>query len=260
MAHKKTRDRKSTHIEHLTQLLDSNAQAIKEGGKRKKWSLHDLKIIKPMTTPQEDMMKIFFSDVDAHICAYGSAGSGKTLCALYLALTEVLNPESDYDKIIIVRSAVTSRDLGYTPGDLDEKMSLFEVPYKDILGFLCGRASTYDDMKEAGIIKFMSSSYVRGLTWDNAIVIVDECQNYNWHEINSILTRTGEGTRLMMCGDITQNDLNKKKTDVSGMTKFLEVIKNVPDFHPVYFTSNDIVRSKFVKSWIKACEEYDKTN
>lgn len=237
----------------LEQLVANNFRAIQEGPKKKKWSSHDLKCIKPLTAAQGDLFHAFFQG--NHICAYGSAGSGKTFLGMYLALNEVL--QGNQQQIIIVRSAVTTRDLGFMPGDLNEKMALYEAPYKDICAELVGRASTYADMKEAGVISFMATSYIRGLTWDNAIILVEEGQNMSAHEINSIMTRVGQNTRVIFTGDLIQTDLRKNSRDVSGMAGFLNIIARMDGFEAVEFTVHDIVRSEFVKSWIIASEGYD---
>lgn len=222
-----------------------------EGPQRKTWSVHDLKTITPLTRNQEDMFHEWYHN--DHICAFGTAGTGKTYLALYLALNEVCSPKTPQDKIIIVRSVVPTRDVGFLPGDLDEKISVYESPYKDICAELVGRASTYDDMKQAGIINFMSTSFVRGLTWDDAIVIVDEGQNMSFHEINSIMTRLGENTRLIFTGDLAQSDLKACQT---GMGQFVEIVRGMRDFGLVQFNHHDIVRSSIVRSWIIASEEF----
>ena len=153
--------------------------------------------------------------------------------------------------MIIVRSVVPTREIGFLPGDLNDKVSVYETPYKDICAELIGRSSTYDDMKEAGIVQFMPTSFIRGLTWDNAIVVVDECQNMTFHEINSIVTRLGQNSRIIFTGDTNQTDL--RPVDC-GMTKMLSVVDNIETFAKVKFTTDDIVRSNIVKSWIVAAE------
>ncbi len=188
-----------------------------------------------------------------HLCAHGSAGTGKTFLAFYLALQEVLNKQQQ--KIIIVRSAVPTREVGFLPGNLEEKMQQYEEPYRDILWELMGRHSTYEDMKAAGLIEFHSTSFLRGLTWDNAIVIVDESENLTFHEIDNVMTRLGENTRIILTGDTKQTDLDgSKKMGEEGLSKAKRIFESMKTFGMIEFTVDDIVRSKTVKSWIKACE------
>lgn len=247
----------STHhhnnIVELTQALYLNGKAAQEGPKRKTWSRHDLKHVKPLTPAQEEMFEAFADG--QHIFAHGSAGTGKSFVALYLALTEYFRVESEVEKIIIVRSAVPTREIGFTPGTEAEKLAVYEQPYKDIFADLIGRYSTYDDMKEARIVQFTSTSFIRGVTWDNAIIVFDEIQNANWEEINTVLTRVGSNSRIILCGDVKQNDLIYRKADKSGITTLLDVTKKMPSFSTVTFSRHDIVRSEFVKQFVIACEE-----
>lgn len=245
------KSKKDRQIEFLEDALIHNGEAAKQPKKR--FTLHDLKTIRPMSTGQEIMFNSYFSG--KHIVASGSAGTGKTYAALYLALTDVLNSESKQDKIIIVRSAVATRDIGFLPGSILEKLMAYEEPYKDIMKDLLRKNTAYDDMKELDKLSFMSTSYVRGLTWDNAVIILDEVQSMTFHEINSVVTRLGKNSRLIICGDIGQNDLVTKKSEQSGFNRMIEVTNRMDDFDTINFTRNDIVRSKFVKSWICACED-----
>lgn len=246
----KKRSRRKDDIKFLEDALSHNGSAKKDGPKRKIWSIHDLKTIKPLTPHQDELFHAFYNH--DHICAIGTAGTGKTFLGFFLALNEVLDPRAPQNKIIVVRSVVPTRDVGFLPGDLHEKVSVYESPYKDICAELIGRASTYDDMKEAGLITFMPTSFVRGLTWDNAIVIVDECQNMTFHEINSIVTRLGQSSRIIFTGDTTQTDLRPVEC---GMERFLKVVKNIDSFAKVEFNRHDIVRSDVVRSWIIATEQ-----
>lgn len=241
------------NVVELTQALYLNGRAIQEGPKRKTWSRHDLAHIKPLTIAQEDFFRAFMEG--QNIVAHGSAGTGKSFVGIYLALNEYFRMESEIDKIIIVRSAVPTREIGFTPGTEAEKLSVYEQPYRDIFAELIGKYSTYDDMKEAHIVNFTSTSFIRGITWDNAIIIFDEAQNANWEEVNTVLTRVGENSRCIICCDSKQNDLIYKKNDKSGIDTLLEVTKKMPSFSVVNFTKHDIVRSEFVKQFIIACEE-----
>lgn len=238
----------------MLNAITVNNRAITEGPKKRKWSRHDLKSISPLTDNQRVMMRSFFEG--SHICAHGSAGTGKSYLALYLALSEIFNPETDPVKLIIVRSVVPTRDVGFLPGTLDEKTAMYELPYSDILHDLLGRPSSYADMKEAGLIHFTTTSFIRGLTWDNAVVVVDECQNMTAHEINGIMTRVGKGTRVIFCGDLVQSDLRDSKKEQTGMVKFLDIVQTLSDFEDISFTYYDIVRSDFVKRWIMSSEGF----
>lgn len=235
-------------------LLENNQLAIKEGPRRKKWSLHDLKNIKPITESQRQLFEAYLAS-DAHVIANGFPGTGKTYLSFWLALNSVLSPETDQDQIIVVRSAVPSRDIGFLPGTEKEKMAPFEVAYKDIVQDLIGKASSYDDMCEAGKIKFMPTSFLRGLTWDNAVIIIDEIQNLSWQEIHTVMTRIGKNSRVLVCGDISQNDLASKRFEESGIQNFLKVAKRMNSFEVVEFTKHDVVRSGFVREWILAKED-----
>lgn len=216
------------------------------------WSFHNIAHIKPLTDTQKEMFERFAEG--HHVVAYGSAGTGKTFIALYLALTEILHPASRRKKIILVRSAVPTRDLGYLKGTLEEKIAIYEQPYISVLYELVGRPSTYEDMKKEGLIEFCTTSFVRSLTWSNALIIIDEGQSMTFHEINSVITRLGENSRLIFLGDLAQNDLINKKQEVSGMARFLSIAEHIEEIKIVHFTHEDIVRSPFVKSWIIASE------
>ena len=248
MSRKKTSRRKN-ETKFLEDALRHNGSAKRNGPKHKTWSTHDLKTIKPLTPSQQDVFHAFYNY--DHICAHGTAGTGKTYLAFYLAINEILNPTTPQDRIIVVRSVVPTRDIGFLPGDLSEKISVYESPYRDICAELVGRRSTYDDMKGAGLIQFMPTSFVRGLTWDDAIVIVEECQNMTFHEINSIVTRLGKNSRIIFTGDTNQTDLRPVEC---GMDRLLKTIDNIQSFAMVEFGHNDIVRSDIVKSWIVAAE------
>lgn len=248
----KAQSRQQEQITFLNNVNINNTRAIEEGPIKKKWSEHDLKCIKPLTPAQEDMFHAFFNG--KHICAHGTAGTGKTFLALYLAFREVLDKRCYSDHIIIVRSNVSTRKMGHLPGKVDEKMAEFEVGYRTMCAELFGRFTTYDDMKSVGLITFISTSFIRSLTWNNAVVIVEEGQNLNFHEINSIMTRIGKNTTVIVTGDKTQTDLTDKN-EIRGISLFLEIIKEMKHFETIQFNKHDIVRSEFVKSWIIATEQ-----
>ena len=189
------------------------------------------------------------------IFASGSAGTGKSLVSLYLALNDVLNKDTPYEKIKIIRSVVPSRDIGYLPGDIEEKISVYEVPYKELFNFLFDKPTAYDKFKESGKVEFMPTSFLRGQTWDNSIIVVDEVQNLNSQEINTVMTRVGHNSKIFLLGDSAQTDLYKNNKDVSGMGLLEKVIPNNKFFDTVHFTKHDIVRSEFVKTWISLLED-----
>jgi len=242
--------------EQITELqlgLINNGIATIDNTKKRKWSLHDLKTIHPLNGPQQSMFTSYFSG--NHIIANGSAGTGKTFAGIFLGLCDVLSKESPQDTLIIVRSAVATRDVGFLPGTIQEKLDPYEMPYRDMVHFLTGDPKSYDKMKACGIIQFMPTSFIRGLNWDDSVILVDEVQNLTFHEVNSVITRVGEDSRLVIVGDQMQTDLYKTGHDKCGMDKFLNIARTMPDFDEIMFTKHDIIRSAFVKSWIFALEE-----
>lgn len=186
---------------------------------------------------------------------FGSPGVGKTFLALLKGLEEVLDKSNSFDKIVVVRSAVQVRDQGYVPGDLEEKMQIYEQPYKEICQTLFDRSDAWDRLKEQGYARFISTTAIRGISIDDAIIIVDECQSMTWHELSSVITRTGHRSKIIFVGDLKQNDLVKSRNDVSGLREFLNVAETMEEFTRINFTSEDIVRSSLVKSFIVACEK-----
>lgn len=250
---KKTKSKKDHEIEFLSEQNVNNTIAMRNGPQRKKFSTHDLKVIKPLTTPQKMLFESFF--MGNHVVASGSAGTGKSFISLYMALSTILSKDTDQDKIILVRSSVASRNLGFLPGDKFEKMEPFEAPYKDIVNDLLKSSLAYETLKEYGQLEFMPTSFVRGLTWDNAVVIIDEAQSCNLHELSSIITRCGTNTKLMVLGDNLQNDLIYNRYDQSGMPQFLKIASRMPEIDIIPFTRNDIVRSDLTRSWICAYED-----
>ncbi|MFA7408386.1 MAG: PhoH family protein [Anaerolineaceae bacterium] len=212
-----------------------------------------MKRITPMTDNQCRLFQSYAAG--KHIASIGSAGTGKTFASMYLALKDVME-KGEYERIIIVRSAVQSREQGFMPGSLAEKMSYYEAPYMDIVNDLFERKDAYQIMKQKGMITFMSTSFVRGLTFDNSIIIVDEVQNQNFQEINTIATRVGHNSRLLLCGDVKQDDLKTSRNtrDNSGLGDFLKVARKMSCFDIIEFQTDDIVRSGFVKEYIIAKE------
>ena len=217
-----------------------------------------MKRIDPITDTQDRFFDVYQNG--KNILAVGSAGTGKTYISLYLALKDVM-AKNQYKEIIIIRSSVQSREQGHMPGDAKEKMAHFEAPYVDIVNDLFERNDAYQIMKQKNMIRFMSTSFIRGLTFDNALIIVDECQNMRWDELRTIMTRVGDGSRIILCGDTKQDDLacSKNRLDVSGLRHFKRVIDKMSTdcFETVEFTVDDIVRSGLVKEFIIAEEQLE---
>jgi len=208
--------------------------------------------IQPKTENQKKTFNLF--DQEKNLLLYGTAGTGKTFVSLYLALLEVLSGFTEYKKVIIVRSVVPTRDMGFLPGNKKEKAEVYEAPYYAICRELLGRGDAYDLLKNKGIVEFMTSSFVRGITLSNCIVVVDEFQNMVDEELHSIITRIGENCKIIFCGDCRQNDLKKEST---GFFKFLKILSTMSSFGIVEFGIDDIVRSSTVKEYIIKREMYE---
>ena len=213
--------------------------------------LDNLKTFQPLTNNQ----KLFFDAYkrgDYFVALHGVAGTGKTFIALYKAIEEVLDKTNPFNKIIIVRSAVQSREIGHLPGDVNEKMEIYQQPYRQICETLFGRKDAWDRLAEQHHIEFISTSFIRGMSFDNAIIIVDEMQNLTFEEIDTVMTRVGHMSKIIWCGDYRQTDLNKKKNDMSGILKFFDIAIHMSAFTKIEFTPDDIVRSSLVKDYILA--------
>lgn len=211
--------------------------------------IDDLQTISPITENQKKTFDAFKQGKE--LILHGVAGTGKSFISLYLALEQVLDPSTEYDDIFIVRSTVPTRDMGFLPGTEEEKVSIYEAPYRQICGELFSVRNAYDSLKAQGTIKFTSTSYVRGITINNSIVIVDELQNLTFHELDSVFTRVGQNTKIMFCGDYLQSDL-QKSNDRSGVLDFMRVFKSMEETADIEFTTDDIVRSDIIRSYILA--------
>jgi|TARA_B100001996_G_scaffold321643_1_gene266209 phosphate starvation-inducible PhoH-like protein len=209
--------------------------------------------------PITDNQKVLFDSYKEgkHIIAYGAAGTGKTFVTLYNALKEVLDENTPYEKIYIVRSLVATREIGFLPGDHEDKSDIYQVPYKHMVKYMFQMASDaefemlYGNLRAQDTIKFWSTSFLRGTTLDNAIVIVDEMQNLNFHELDSIITRVGQNSKIFFCGDATQTDL-QKTNERNGIIDFMKIIRSMPSFDLIEFGIEDIVRSGLVKEYLIA--------
>jgi predicted ribonuclease YlaK len=222
--------------------------------KRKKPINTDLmRDIEPLT----DNQKLLFDSYaeGKNLVAYGAAGTGKTFITLYNALRDVLDPTTAYEKIYIVRSLVATREIGFLPGDHDDKSLLYQIPYKNMVKYMFEMRTEadfqmlYANLKTQGSIDFWSTSFIRGTTFDNAIIIVDEFQNLNFHELDSIITRVGENTKIMFCGDATQTDLIKQN-ERNGISDFMRVLRIMPSVDIIEFGVEDIVRSGLCKEYL----------
>ena len=186
---------------------------------------------------------------------FGSAGTGKTFISLYLALNDVFDLKKPYDKVVLVRSLIPTREIGFLPGDEEDKAALYQVPYQNMVQFMFEMPNEqsfnnlYDRLKGQGTLFFLSTSFLRGLTFDNSIIIVDECQNLNFHELDTIITRVGQDSKIIFCGDFDQTDL-LKQNEKNGLHDFLRILEEMEEFNATEFTLGDIVRSGFVRSYL----------
>ena len=223
-----------------------------------------LKDITPLTENQEALFAAF--DDGQNVVASGAAGTGKTFITLYNALCHVLDERTPQEKIYIVRSLVATREIGFLPGDHEDKSALYQIPYKNMVKYMfqlplvngvedaTAFEMLYGNLKNQGTISFWSTSFLRGTTLDNAIIIVDEFQNLNFHELDSIITRAGENTRIMFCGDASQTDLIKTN-ERNGIHDFMRILRVMPSFEIIDFGIDDIVRSGLCKEYLYAKDE-----
>ena len=209
--------------------------------------------IKPLT---ENQKKAFASYKNGkNLFLYGAAGTGKTFVALFNGLQDVLRNETPYDTVYMVRSAVPTREIGFLPGDEEDKTALFQVPYQNMVKFMFEMpgerefSSLYERLKNQGSLMFLTTSFLRGITLDNAVIIVDECQNLTFHELDTIITRVGQDSKIIFCGDFFQTDL-MKSSDKQGMVNFMKILDAMQQFDNIEFTIGDIVRSGFVKEYL----------
>jgi phosphate starvation-inducible protein PhoH len=211
--------------------------------------------IDPLTDNQRKLFDAYAEG--KHIVAYGCAGTGKTFITLYNALCEVLDERTPYEKIYLVRSLVATREIGFLPGSYEDKSDIYQIPYKNMVKYMFQMPSDaefemlYGNLKSQETIKFWSTSFLRGTTLDNSIVIVDEFQNCTAHELDSIITRVGENSKIMFCGDATQSDL-QKTNDRNGIVDFMSILRKMPSIDIIEFGVDDIVRSGLVKEYILA--------
>jgi phosphate starvation-inducible protein PhoH and related proteins len=224
-----------------------------------KFKSSDLRVFEPLTDNQRSFFEAYDRG-DYFIMLTGSAGTGKSFIAMYKALHEVLDKTSSFQRVVIVRSAVQGRDMGFTPGSVEDKMSLYEQPYMQICAQFFGRRNAYEELKDQHKVEFISTSFIRGMSFDDAVIIVDECQNLNWEELSTIMTRVGYRSKIIFCGDYRQSDLHRRQNDKSGLDKFHNIAKTMSSFTNIEFTTDDIVRSSLVKDFLVAVDKYEKGN
>jgi len=215
-----------------------------------KLRLDDMSTIQAKTAKQRE----FFDAYNAghyFMALHGVAGTGKSYIAFYKALEEVMNKDNPYNKLVVVRSSVQSRDMGHLPGNVDDKMEIYIQPYRQIATDLFKRKDAWDRLCEQGYAEFISTSFIRGTTFTNSILLVDEFQNMNFEELDTIITRVGHTSKIIFCGDVRQTDL-RKKDDKTGLPKFLAIADRMKQFSRFEFTMDDIVRSSLVKEYIIA--------
>jgi predicted ribonuclease YlaK len=209
--------------------------------------------IQPLTPAQDKVFEEYANDKNLFL--YGAAGTGKTFISLYLALKDVLNDKTPYEKVYMVRSLVSTREIGFLPGDHEDKSSLYQIPYKNMVKYMfempddASFEALYGNLKAQGTISFWSTSFIRGTTLDKAIIIVDECQNLNFHELDSIITRVGEDCKILFCGDVNQTDL-QRTNEKNGVLNFMSILQTMEEFGMVEFGIEDIVRSGLIRSYL----------
>tara|TARA_B100000424_G_scaffold92325_1_gene69485 strand:- start:413 stop:1123 length:711 start_codon:yes stop_codon:yes gene_type:complete len=221
--------------------------------KNKEINHNNLISIKPIGDNQKEVFDSWKKGKNQFL--FGSAGTGKTFISMYLALNEIFNVKSNVDRVVLVRSLIPTREIGFLPGDEEDKAALYQVPYQNMVQFMFEMPNEqafnglYDKLKGQGSLFFLSTSFLRGLTFDNTIIIVDECQNLNFHELDTIITRVGQNSKIVFCGDFDQSDL-QKTNERNGLHNFLRILEEMDEFNCTEFTIGDIVRSGFIRSYL----------
>lgn len=211
----------------------------------------NLKTISPITLNQVRTFNLYSEG--SNLLLHGCAGTGKTFISMYLALNEIEDKRSKKRKLVIIRTAQPSKQIGFLPGTEKQKLEVYEAPYKAICSELYHRDDAYDILKQKGIIEFHSTSFLRGTTIDDSIVIVDECQNQSYQELRTVITRLGDNSRLILCGDTKQDDLTSERfKETSGLRDMMRVFEQMDMLDTVTFEVEDIVRSGFVRNFIIA--------
>lgn len=240
------------------QRLTKRQQRLTEKGTMKQQSLYklhfELKYIQPITDNQVKTFQAY--DKGENLFLHGCAGTGKTFVSIYLALKEIQSGKSRRNKLVIIRSAQSSKDIGFLPGDEKRKLEVYEAPYRAICAELYHRDDAYEILKQKGIVEFHSTSFLRGTTIDDAIILIDECQNNRYVELRTVLTRTGDKSRVILCGDTKQDDLTSERyKESSGLSDMMKVFNRMGIMTSILFGIDDIVRSGFVRDFIIAENE-----
>ena len=230
-----------------------SGMTAKQMRRKKPINMDHLKVIEPLTNNQERVFKSYAEG--KHLVLHGCAGTGKTFISLYLALKDVLEPSSPYEKVYMVRSLVPTREIGFLPGDHEDKSNLYQIPYKNMVKYMFQMPDDaafdmlYDNLRAQETVSFWSTSFIRGTTLDDCIVIVDEFSNLNFHELDSIITRIGQNSKIIFSGDYTQSDL-VKSNEKNGVLDFMRILNTMPSFDCVEFGIEDIVRSGLVREYL----------
>jgi len=212
----------------------------------------NLKHVEPLTENQKRSFEAY--QQGKNLMLHGIAGTGKSFISLYLSLNQILSENSVYKKLVIVRSVVPTRDIGFLPGSPKEKVKVYESPYYAICSELFGRGDAYDYLKNKNLVEFISTSFIRGVTLNDCIIVVDEIANLTLHELDSVITRVGKNCRIIFSGDFRQSDFTKDQ-EKNGLNDFMRIIKRMKSFEFIDFQREDIVRSKMVKDYIISKEE-----
>ena len=231
----------------------SSSMSAKQMRRKKPINLDHLKTIEPLTPNQE---RVFTSYAEGkNLILHGAAGTGKTFISLYLALKDVMEPSSPYEKVYMVRSLVPTREIGFLPGDHEDKSNLYQIPYKNMVKYMfempddAAFEMLYDNLRSQETVSFWSTSFIRGVTMDNCVIIVDEFSNLNFHELDSIITRVGENCKIIFSGDYSQSDL-VKSNEKNGVLDFMRIIQTMRSIDVVEFGIEDIIRSGLVREYL----------
>ena len=236
-----------------TSEFDFVNSSPKKMRRKKPINTEQLVDIQPLTDNQKLVFDAY--EKNKNLFLYGCAGTGKTFIAMYLALKEILSNKTAYEKLYVVRSLVPTREIGFLPGDHEDKAHLYQIPYQNMVKYMFKMPDDpafemlYDNLKAQETISFWSTSFLRGTTLDNAIVLVDECQNLNFHELDSIMTRVGNDSKIIFAGDIAQTDL-VKTNEKNGILDFMKILEIMDEFANIEFDVNDIVRSGLIRNYI----------